>query len=206
MSFFRIALTTCSLALAALVQPVIAGDRVVGPVSYSIESHAPILERGDADLWSSWYNKTRYEFFVEHHIVDSRKVVCTTWCTAEERRGSTKYRFPARSYVLYTAPSGKYVKGFRFASYEQFRTYNVDVERFEDHGVNTMFDRWGIVLEAGPADHYLGMSGDLRGPDRGMYYDFWGHAEIQIADIDYSRLRYRGSMVAPSSRGRSFLR
>ena len=69
-----------------------------------------------------------------------------------------------------------------------------------------MFDRWGIVLEAGPADHYLGMSGDLRGPDRGMYYDFWGHAEIQIADIDYSRLRYRGSMVAPSSRGRSFLR
>ena len=209
MTTFKTTLTACLLALAALTNPAGAiapdsGDEVIGPIGYCIDSNSPVLERGDADLWSSSYNMTRHEFFVEHKVVDSKKVVCTIWSTAEESIGSTKFRFPTRSYVIYTAPSGKCIKGFRFSSRESFHTYAMDWEYEFDYRQGGGMLYSSIVLP-GAYNHWIGVSGDGWGDDYHMYWDYYGSIHVKIADINYSNLQYQGSMVSPSyNRGRSF--
>ena len=208
MTIFKTVLTACILTLATLGDVVEAGAPASGDsienVGYLIDSHNPVLERGDADLWSSSFNRTRYEFFVEHKVVDSRKVVCTIWSTAEESRGATKFRFPTRSQVIYTAPAGKRIKGFRFSARESFHTYSMDWEYEVDYrrgGVMT----YSTILLPGAYNHWIGISGDDWGDDHHMYWDYYGQIHVKVADIDYGNLQYQGSMVSPSSnRGRSF--
>ena len=202
MTTFKTALTACLLALTAITNLAQAGDSIKN-VHYSIDSHDPVLLRGDADLWSHRNNPSKYTFSIEYKLVDQRKVVCTIWSSVEEPTGSTKFRFPTRSYVVYTAPSGKYIKGFRFGSNEAYRTYDYHWDRFEEYGTPGGL-YYGIAMEMGPRGHYLGMSGDLWGSDYDMYWDFWGSIQIKVADINYSNLQYRGSRVSPSSFGRSF--
>ena len=75
MTIFKTVLTAWILTLATLANVVEAGAPASGGsiqnVGCLIDSHKPVLERGDADLWSSSFNMTRYEFFVQHKVVDS---------------------------------------------------------------------------------------------------------------------------------------
>ena len=124
-------LPTASTANAAAPA---SSDSTMATIDYSFYGNDPVLVRGDADLYSSRYNPSEFEIIVEHEIVNDRQVVCTVHSSVEETRwGSTKFRFPARSYVIYTAPSGQCVTGFRFHMTEQFTDYSTNWKTFEHY-------------------------------------------------------------------------
>ena len=196
---------TCTLGLACLAQLGVtstanaaapaSSDSTIANIDYSFYGNDPVLVRGDADLYSSRYNPSEFEIIVEHEIVNDRQVVCTVHSSVEETRwGSTKFRFPARSYVIYTAPSGQCVTGFRFHMTEQFTDYSTNWKTFEHYRRG----RWSWAsCWTGPRDHWMNISADGWGDDHGMWWRYYGQIQVATAAIDSSNLQYRGSGVAP---------
>lgn len=203
MNLFKTTLTALTLAFTALGGPAGAESTASGTtierVGYSIDSNPAVLERGDADLWSHRTNQTLYKFWVRHEVVDHRKVVCTIWSTAEESRGTTKFRFPTRSYVLYTAPQGRYVTGFRFHRYDSLRTSSFDY----GYTFHYLSGRGFLVSRIFDLNNWnqFWIYGDDWGQDHDICWDLRGSVEVETAPVTYSG-GINGSMVAPSGPGR----
>ena len=197
---------TCLLGLACLAHPGYtfaagaASTTSSESIDFSFYSHDPVLVRGDADLRSSRYNPCVFDIVIEHEIVNDRQIVCTVHSSIEETRwGNTKFRFPARSYVLYTAPSGTYVTGFRFHGSEQFTGYSAHLDDYEHYRMNG----WNSMAASmvGPREHWVYIRSDGWGDDYGMWWRYYGQLEVATADIDYSHLQYQGSHVSPGFGG-----
>ena len=138
--------------------------------------------------------------------MDHRRVVCTIHSSATETRwGKTQFRFPARSYLIYTAPSGKCVTGFRFHPSETFiRNYCVywdTVSRYLVHPL-PLPDRF--TTRPGPGEDTWQVAGDRLGDDNDMMWVYAGRIQVATADIDYSNLYNKRSDVAPSDFGKNF--
>ena len=200
MNLIKNTVTALTLAFAACMGTAQAesSDRnaTFEQVVYTIDSNPAVLVRGDADLWSHRTNQTNYRFWVMHDVVDDRKVVCTIYSTAEESRGTTKFRFPTRSYVLYTAPPGRYVTGFRFHHYDSLRTSAFDFGYVYSYriGGNLLVDQ---IYDLNSSQQFW-IWGDDWGQDYDIAWDLHGSIEVETKRINYSNLQYQGSMVAPS--------
>ena len=199
MSLFHTALTAFTLAFAALSGGAQAGATTAGDsyprINYLFDSHAPVLVSGDDDLctWSS--NWCTYKAWIEHEVVDDRKVVCTVWSSAEERLGSTKFIFPAKSYVIYTAPSGKCIEGFRFSGHEPYRDYSMKYQSKMES--MSSYHHHAIVSFSPTAYDWMFINGDRWGSDRGMNWRYSGFIELKVSSINYSHPGLPGSLVAP---------
>ena len=203
---------TCTLGLACLAQlgsasaanaEAPSSSQSIVDVNYQLFSNDPVLERGDADLYSNRYNWTAYEIIVEHEIVDDRKIVCTIHSSAKETRwGYTKFRFPAQSKVIYTAPSGKCITGFRFASSATLNPgYHVTTATVYGYCRGGLLD-WVSHRVLGQS--MWRVAGDRWGDDHDMSWMYHAGIQISVADIDYSNLQYPSSWVAPGSFGNNF--
>ena len=119
------------------------------------------------------------------------QIVCTVHSSIEETRNEV--RFPARSYVLYTAP--------------RVRTSRVPIPRrtvhrifahLDDYEHYRMNDEQHGRLDGGSAEHWVYIRSDGQ-HDYGMWWRYYGQLEVATADIDYSTSSTRAHTCPPVS-------